>query len=311
MVVWGVSEDRPIRNLARGHRISIERVEDGFIRSVGLGSDLNKPASLIVDRRGIYFDPRHPSDLEHLLNTVELDDAALERAKRIRQRIVSSGISKYNTGCGGLNSVHNTRQPIILVPGQVEDDASIQTGCIDVKTNLDLLKAVRQANPAARILYKPHPDVVAGNRIGAITDKVAGALCDDLIVDCDIIACLDRADEIHTMTSLTGFEALLRGKTVYTYGLPFYAGWGLTIDRHASDRRRKRRTIEELLYCTLVLYPRYYDWDVRMFVAVEDAIEKLVRGKTSQDKEIAMALWRRLGRKAGNLIENIGLMVRG
>ena len=295
MVVWGTSENRQIRNLAQRHRITIERIEDGFIRSVGLGSDFARPTSLILDRLGIYFDPRRPSDLEYLLNTVDLDDAALQRAKRLRQRIISTGISKYNTGCCGSDSVCSTKKNIILVPGQVEDDASIQTGCLDIKTNLDLLRAVRQANPDAHIIFKPHPDVVAGNRVGAISDRVAKTLCDEIVTDCDINRCIDQADQVHTMTSLTGFEALLRSKAVHTYGLPFYAGWGLTVDRHAIERRQKQRTIDELLYCALVLYPRYYHWETQLFVAVEDAIEALLHTKKTKDEPSEYALVATIG----------------
>ncbi len=56
------------------------------------------------------------------------------------------------------------------------------------------------------------------------------------------------------MTSLTGFEALLRGKAVFTYGLPFYAGWGLTQDRHAHPRRHRRLSIDELVAAALIGY---------------------------------------------------------
>src|SRR3546814_7510925 len=57
---------------------------------------------------------------------------------------------------------------VILVPGQVEDDASIRFGCTDVRTNIALLKAARAARPDAFIVYKPHPAVVSGNRMGKI-----------------------------------------------------------------------------------------------------------------------------------------------
>lgn len=72
---------------------------------------------------------------------------------------------------------------------------------------------------------------------------------------------------MHTISSLTGFEALLRGLDVTCYGLPFYAGWGLTTDMDAqlspkADylERRKRQTsltLEQLLHCTLIDYPLY------------------------------------------------------
>ncbi len=310
IAVWGAADIPAVRELAQRHRIAIERVEDGFIRSVGLGSDFAKPTSLIIDRRGIYFDPRQPSDLEHLLNTIDLDDAAIGRAKRLRHRLVDSRISKYNTGLCGLSAGRDHSRSVILVPGQVEDDASIRTGCIDIKTNMDLLKAVRQTRPDAYVVFKPHPDVVAGNRVGAIPDAAARTLCDEIVTDCDIIACLDRADEVHTMTSLTGFEALLRGKIVHTYGLPFYAGWGLTCDRHISERRRRRRSIDELLYCALFLYPCYYDWGARMFICVEDALEALIRAKTSKNQALDVPWRRRLERKAGNLLESTVLLLK-
>jgi capsular polysaccharide export protein len=305
-VVWGARDNKRIRHLARRHGIAIERVEDGFVRSVGLGSDYARPSSLILDRRGIYFDPRQPSDLEHLLNTVEPDEAAIARAQALRYQIVEAGISKYNNGCDTLHmALHRPGQRIILVPGQVENDASIQTGSVDVRTNLDLLKAVRQDNPDAHIVYKPHPDVTAGNRKGKVSAAEAHKYCDQIVTDCNINLCLDRADEVHTITSLTGFEALLRGKTVHTYGLPFYAGWGLTHDRHSVDRRRTERTLDELVYCCLILYPRYYHWSARCFVEVEDVIYDIEQKKNGYHESIAASLLERLVRKTFYLVQGL------
>jgi capsular polysaccharide export protein len=311
MVLWGARDDQQLTDFIRRHDFAVERVEDGFIRSVGLGSDLIKPASLIVDRQGIYFDPRQSSDLEWLLNTIDLDDAALSRAHRLRKLIVSNGISKYNTGRCGWHAERRAGRTVILVPGQVEDDASIRTGGVDIKSNHDLLKAVRQANPNAHIIFKPHPDVLAGNRVGQVAEAAARALCDEIVTDCDINACLDQVDEVHTMTSLTGFEALLREKIVHTYGLPFYAGWGLTIDRHSIERRCRQRSVDELLYCALVLYPRYYHWGARMFVCVEDALDALMRIKSGRSPAITVPFWWRLAHKAYHLYENCGLRFKG
>ena len=47
--------------------MTLARMEDGFIRSVGLGSDFNWPYFLAVDRKGIYYDPSRPSELEDIL----------------------------------------------------------------------------------------------------------------------------------------------------------------------------------------------------------------------------------------------------
>ena len=41
-------------------------LEDGFLRSRGLGADLVPPLALVADRAGIYYDPSRPSDIERL-----------------------------------------------------------------------------------------------------------------------------------------------------------------------------------------------------------------------------------------------------
>ncbi len=70
----------------------------------------------------------------------------------------------------------------------------------------------------------------------------------------------DAVDAVHVLTSLTGFEALLRGLPVATHGQPFFAGWGLTEDFGPPLPRRGRRlTLPELVAGVLILYPRYLD----------------------------------------------------
>lgn len=68
---------------------------------------------------------------------------------------------------------------------------------------------------------------------------------------------IEAVDEVHTLTSTVGFEALMHGKPVFTYGLPFYAGWGLTNDWLTCERRTRTRTLDELIYAALIEYPTY------------------------------------------------------
>jgi capsular polysaccharide export protein len=72
------------------------RVEDGFIRSAGLGASFVAPLSLVFDRRGIYYDPRATSDLEALLGEAEMPASLVERARRLREKLVATGTTKYN-----------------------------------------------------------------------------------------------------------------------------------------------------------------------------------------------------------------------
>ncbi|MCB1341854.1 MAG: capsular polysaccharide biosynthesis protein, partial [Pseudooceanicola sp.] len=231
------------------------RLEDGFLRSRGLGAELVPPLSLVTDDLGIYYDPAGPSRLETLIARREkLTPGQRQRAERLVQVLTRQGLSKYNLG-GDPPALPGGHK--VLVPGQVEDDASILTGAGEVRTNRALLETVRAARPNAVIVYKPHPDVEAGLRPGAID---AGGLADVVAPACDPAALLDMVHEVWTMTSLLGFEALLRGLPVTVLGAPFYAGWGLTRDLAATpDRRRARPSLEGLVHAALIDYPRYYD----------------------------------------------------
>ncbi|XID75581.1 capsular polysaccharide biosynthesis protein [Alkanindiges sp. WGS2144] len=254
LIVWGCKEPK---SLIENTTAKVWRMEDGFIRSIGLGANLIRPLSLVLDDQGIYYDPSQPSRLESILNQIQLSPAQQLRAKSLRQRLVAEQLSKYNVGepedWPGIPNGQN----VILVPGQVEDDASVKLGGCGIYSNLELLKAVRANKPDSWIIYKPHPDVEAGLRPGKISNELLKKYADSVIYKLDMPSCLEKVDEVHTISSLTGFEALLRQKKVYCYGLPFYAGWGLTNDRLSCNRRIKRLTLDELVYGVLIDYPLY------------------------------------------------------
>ena len=232
-------------------------VEDGFIRSIGLGASLIRPCSLVFDEVGIYYDATHPSKIENLLKTTELTSEQYCRAQNLRKLLVEINISKYNVGRVDKLSRPETNKKVLLVIGQVEDDMSVQLGGVGIKTNLDLIKEVREKNTDAYIIYKPHPDVCAGLRTGKIEEELVLKFANQIELDSSILECFEICDEVHTITSLSGFEALLRGLKVYCYGLPFYAGWGLTVDNVSCLRRNKKINLETLIYVTLVDYAVY------------------------------------------------------
>lgn len=234
-------------------------VEDGFLRSRGLGADCIPPLSVTVDRLGAHFDPSRPSELENLLQNGQFDDELLARSRALREQIVEAGIGKYERGAEPLERSGGQRRHI-LVPGQVGDDRAVQAGGCGLTSNLELLKRVREREPDAYLLYKPHPDVLAGHRRGSVQDRICLQYADRIVGDLPIGSLIGAADEVHVNTSLAGFEALLRGKAVTTYGVPFYAGWGLTTDLGpVPERRTAIRTLDELIAATLLLYPRYLD----------------------------------------------------
>lgn len=269
LVVWG---RRAVDGLPAGVRLL--RMEDGFLRSVGLGADLVRPLSWIVDRQGIYYDATTPSELEELLATACFDDELRQRAARLRQRLVESGLTKYNVGARQWQRPPGVAQ-VILVPGQVESDASLRYGAPGERSNMGLLRAVRAAHPTAYILYKPHPDVVARLRIEGDGEAGAGQWCDEVLTDVAMGDLLREVDAVHVLTSLAGFEALLRGKAVTCHGQPFYAGWGLTEDHLPPARRTRRLSLDELVAGVLILYPLYMSRDGRSLCGPEQALDQL------------------------------------
>ena len=280
VVVWASRMPETLPALCAKKKVPLLRMEDGFVRSKGLGSNFLRPGSLVLDDLGIYYDPRGPSRLEAILNEERSPDE-LKRAQELIQVIVHRGISKYNVQGENDLPVLPKDKRIILVPGQVEDDASVRLGGLGIYKNADLLASVRRACPDAFILYKEHPDVVSGNRPGRIADEDLARAADGIVRSTPIEEVLPLCHEVHTLTSLTGFEALMRGLTVATYGGPFYAGWGLTRDRLHFERRRKTLDLPHLVAGTLLLYPRYYDWLNRMFVPCESFVDWLAKRRAS------------------------------
>ncbi|MBK1973910.1 capsular polysaccharide biosynthesis protein [Campylobacter sp. TTU-622] len=244
-------------------------VEDGFIRSVFLGSDLTRPFSLIIDDKGLYIDSSKTNRLEELLQNEVFDEDILNRAKNIIKILIENKFSKYN-GLKHENLKINAKkgQKIILIPAQVEDDASMILGGFGLST-LDLLKEVRAKNQDAYILFKPHPDVLSGNRKGLKDEKIILEFCDEIIKNCSIDSAIKIVDEVHTITSTSGFDALLRSKKVFTYGMPFYAGWGLTIDKFKCERRTRKLKLEELVAGALIMYPRYINPKTKTLCEIE------------------------------------------
>ncbi len=291
--LWGSLEPSGVAEYVQGCWARLLHVEDGFIRSVGLGSDLIRPLSIVLDEHGIYFDATRPSDLEHLLSTREFTNEDITRAKAVRTFIFEHGITKYNLEPRQSVTWPSAGRPVMLVPGQVEDDASIRLGCTTVNTNLGLLQAVRALRPDAFIVYKPHPDVISRNRKGRVALQAARQYADHVESGVSVVSCIEACDEVHTMTSLTGFDALLRGKKVVTYGQPFYAGWGLTEDRAeqatAFARRQRRLMLDELVAGVLLHYPIYWDWDLKGYTTCEAVLHRIVETRDALEANGGLA----------------------
>ncbi len=293
------------------------RIEDGFIRSVGLGADLRRPTSLIVDDLGIYYNGNKASRLEVMLNNYFMNDYETQRTHNLLSLIQKSAITKYNVESSDdeklvcLQQDANGRE-IVLVTGQYQQDLSMQYGTFDIKTNIALLQKVSQQFPDAFIIYKEHPDVYSGVRPGKLSDEDVLNCAQAYVTNVNIINLFSISDRVCTICSLSGFEALLRGIKVTTYGMPFYAGWGLTDDYLPIERRNRKLNLLELIYISLVLYPRYINWQSRSITTPESVIHQLSHERLSG--VLLNSSWvSRQGRKVRYLVQALfsGKLGRG
>ncbi|MBV9511926.1 MAG: hypothetical protein JO303_16760 [Caulobacteraceae bacterium] len=291
VALWPSRAPAGLAEQARAAGVAIRRIEDGFVRSVGLGSDLLPPSSIVIDRRGIYYDAREPSDLEAILAEADFPPELQTRALALVARLRALGMTKYNLAGAGFQRPAAGR--VVLVPGQVEDDQSVRLGGGEVKGNLDLVRRVRTFEPDAFLIYKPHPDVEAGNRVGAVPDAEVLAHADRIERQASMPALLDGVDAVHVLTSLTGFEALLRGREVVVHGQPFFCGWGLTRDLMAPARRTRRLNLAELAAGTLILYPRYLDPVTRTPCPPEVLVDRLAQARARPQTRVTLLRWMR------------------
>lgn len=265
---------------ARAAGVPAWQVEDGFVRSDGLGVECRPPYSILVDRSGgIHYDPATPSELETILSNTEFAPVLLRRAAALRRLIVAERISKYGVDHGRQLIDLPVGRRIVLAVGQVENDLSVQYGGGKIRSNLAFLHQVRAYDPDAYIIYRPHPDVRSGLRAGHVPVAAASAIVDRIDEQGSLLSLIEAADCVHVLSSLTGFEALLRRCPVVVHGLPFYAGWGLTTDLATPPHRRTRRlSLDALVAGALILAPRYLDPVTKLPCQIETLIDRIAAG---------------------------------
>lgn len=263
---WSYKFPQRARDVCTDAGIPLTLIEDGFVRSVGLGTQKSRPMSLVFDTRAMHFDRGKVSDLDDLLNTYDFAaDADVMAAADAVMSALQSGLTKYILD-------HNSRSVVdtlgldpdrrrILVLGQVEDDLSIKYGIDGFMSGNDLVRKVAAENPEATILYRPHPESIAVSKPHYSDPVDVNDICHVLGSEWALKDCFDAAHEAHVITSLAGLEAKVAGLDVHVYGMPFYSGWGFTIDHGISDipdKRRRSLTLREVIAGAYVLYPRYY-----------------------------------------------------
>lgn len=285
IAAWGIDAVR-LRPQLKEEGLAVTAVEDGFIRSVGLGAAFVTPLSLVFDASGLYYDPTGASDIETMLREDTLTADDLARAATLRGNILARRITKYNVAAVAPDIAISPGRAVVLVPGQVADDWAVLIGRpaelpINQNVNKLLLERARIANPEALVIFKPHPDVEHLGRAGAVDEADTARLADFVAHRAPIDDLIQLSERVETYSSLAGFEALLRGKSVAVHGQPFYAGWGLTEDRVHAPRRGRQRCLDELAAIALIRYPRYWDPESGLVCPPEVALHRIAEASAS------------------------------
>jgi capsular polysaccharide export protein len=264
--VWSYKYPPLLAEVCAQHALPLTHVEDGFLRSVGLGIAKSRPMSLVFDTLGMHFDAARVTELDTLLNSYDFagNRRLMDEAKLFKEAY-SGALTKYLAPDSGRCLRDDLRlaagDEVVLVLGQVEDDLSIKHGSSFFLSGTDLVQLAAIDNPQARILYRPHPEALQRTKPHYSNPQTVQPLCDIVGPDWSLKECLEVATRIYTVTSLAGFEAALLGKQVDLFGLPFYGGWGFTNDRHSIPLAKKRQralTTDEVLAGAMLLYAKYY-----------------------------------------------------
>ena len=293
-IMWGYNtSDRNTSALSAAIRYKAPVIfcEPGFVSSATTWADKSAcqkyrvEHSVMMDLQGQFFDAKRETDLEKMLNDSSLIISKDQRteARNLIDKIVSNKISKYNhqpiftpkIGRDGVNKV--------LVIDQSYGDFSIIRGMADESTFEKMLKSAIEDNPESDILVKTHPDTIAGKKAeknGYYQELKEHDNIYKVTFPINPYSLLEVCDKVYVCSSQFGLEALMAGKEVHVFGMPFYAGWGLTIDAQHLERRTNKRTLEELFYIFYCMYTHWVDPDKGCETTIDAVIDKMIRLRT-------------------------------
>ena len=291
MLAWGRKPSAAkAQSVAKRCMLKTCYLEDAFLRSIGQGFD-SAPCGVVVDDLGIYYDATAPSRLEQLI-AMPLSAEQQDEAEQLAPLWRKHRVSKYNnaTDCQLLADT-----PFVLLIDQTYNDASVHCGLADAERFSVMLQDARARYPQHKLVIKTHPDVVAGKKRGYLAALPQALLADAQLVGeaIHVVAMLEHADAVFTVTSQVGFEALLWQKPVYVYGMPFYAGWGLTQDYlNAPERRQLLReragtlTLSRLAHAALIRYARYIAVDSGEACSFYQLVQMLSKRQQTDNKMV-------------------------
>lgn len=315
-LIWGehnLYENKKVVDYAYNLKLPLYIAENSFIRSAYSWDDgiVNKKfsdaISFIIDSVQ-YFDATEASEMEKTLSNPDfkLSDEEKKRARACIDKIVKTHLTKYNHQPIFEPKIGRNGVKKILVIDQAYRDMSIQKGLANDETFERMLQAAIDENPNADIIVKTHPDAIQGSRKGYYQHLIPHDNVYTLTEPINPISLIKYCDKVYVCSSQFGFEALMCNKEVHVFGMPFYAGWGLTKDRQVCKRRNVRRTLEEVFYAAYIIHSIWVNPDKKEQCEIEEAIDYVLRLRDEYFEEKAQEQQKlqALMQKISDCIEN-------
>lgn len=273
------------RELADRYQCAYRLVEYGLISSMHLPSERQFNFSLILDCKGIFYDTTSPSEIEDILleSPTIREDAVRARARRLIDQVCAHNITKYNNSPDIVLPLRQPGRRRVLVVDQTAGDNSIVYGQCS-RYSFDDMLAAALADPDAEVLVKVHPESVVGAKPGNYDVASLRAMDRVTVIaeQINIMSLIKQVDAVFVMTSGVGLEAILLGKPVSCFGVPFYAGWGLTRDMTPVINRRRPLSVEELFAGVFFEYTHFFHPETKAPTDMETVIDWIVARKAIQ-----------------------------
>lgn len=315
-LMWGeqtLPHNIDLVNYAYDLKIPLFIIENSFIRSAycwdggTVKKEYSSGISFIIDSVQ-YFDATEASEMEKTLSNPDfkLSDEEKKRARACIDKIVKTHLTKYNHQPIFEPKIGRNGVKKILVIDQAYRDMSIQKGLANDETFERMLQAAIDENPNADIIVKTHPDAIQGSRKGYYQHLIPHDNVYTLTEPINPISLIKYCDKVYVCSSQFGFEALMCNKEVHVFGMPFYAGWGLTKDRQVCKRRNVRRTLEEVFYAAYIIHSIWVNPDKKEQCEIEEAIDYVLRLRDEYFEEKAQEQQKlqALMQKISDCIEN-------
>jgi len=258
-----------------------KNVEPEFLKAIGF----------TIDDITCYYDALLPSRMEMLLNdkSLVITEEQKARAGKCIDKILSTHLSKYNNQPIYTPEIGREGVPKVLVVDQAYRDWSIIRGKGSVEVFRTMLEKAIEENPDADIIVKTHPETISGLKGGYYTDLRPHDNIYTMTEPINPISLIKYCDKVYVCTTQLGFEALMCGKEVRVFGMPFYAGWGLTRDEQVCERRTNTRTLEEIFYIAYIMYSWYVNPEKQCRCEIEEAMDYLLKLREEYFKSVAVA----------------------